>query len=55
MYDLTLGQNGHFSKKIHPKKTMYLSYPMPLINVDIFLIVANTLIKLHLLKNHNLL
>ncbi len=54
MYDLTLGHNGHFNKKIQPK-TMCLSSPMFLVKANILLVNANTLIKLNLLKNHDLL
>jgi len=38
MYDLTLGQNGHFSKKKPTKRTTCLSCPIPLIKMDILLV-----------------
>jgi hypothetical protein len=55
MYNLTLGQNGHFNKKKSTKKIMFLSCLMPLVKVNILLVNVNTLIKLNLFKNHDFL
>jgi hypothetical protein len=55
MYDLTFGQNGHFSKKKTTKRIMCLSCPMPLVKVNIILVNVDTLVKLNLLKNHDFL
>jgi hypothetical protein len=35
MYDLTLGQNGHFNKKTN-QKNYVSSCPMPLVKINIF-------------------
>jgi hypothetical protein len=55
MYDLTLGQNGHFSiKKIIQKNHMFfMSHAFSQSKHP--LIIANTLVKLNLLKSHELL
>jgi hypothetical protein len=55
MYGLTLGQNGHFNQKNQLKKIVCLLGPMSLIKVDILLVNVDTLIKLNLLKGHDLL
>jgi len=54
MYDITLGQNGHFNKKKPTKRTMCISCPMFLIKIYILLVNANILVKLNLLKTHDL-
>jgi hypothetical protein len=54
MYDLTFGQNGHFSRKNQPKEPCVFG-PLPLIKMNILLVNVNILIKLNLLKNHDFL
>jgi hypothetical protein len=54
MYDLTFGQNGHFSQKCNQKN--HVSFmPMPLFKVNIVFINVDILVKLNLLKNHDFL
>jgi hypothetical protein len=48
MYDLTLGQNGHFNQNKSTKKIMFISCPMFLIKAYIFSINVNILVKLNL-------
>ncbi len=55
MYDLTLGQNGHFRGKKPTKNVMCLSCLMLLVKGNIFLVNIDILIKLNLLKSHDLL
>jgi hypothetical protein len=50
MYNLTLGQNDHFSQKHQAKKPCVFHDPCPLIKVNILLIIVDTLVKLNLLK-----
>jgi hypothetical protein len=54
MYDLTLGENIHFSQNNQPKKPCVFHAPMPLAKANIFSINVDMLVKLNLLKNHDL-
>jgi hypothetical protein len=51
MYDLTIGQNGHFSEKPF-KGTMCFSCPMSLVKMNILLVNVNTL-NLDFVKLYN--
>jgi hypothetical protein len=53
MYDLTFGQNYHFNKKNQPKN--HVSFmPHVFIKAYILLVNVNILVKLNLLKTHDL-
>jgi hypothetical protein len=54
MYDLTLGQNGHF-RKLKNQKNHVSFMPHAFSQSDILLVNVDNLVKLNLLKNHDLL
>jgi hypothetical protein len=51
MYNLTLGQNGHFNIKNQPKEPSIFSCPMTLTKANILLVNVETLVKLDGLKS----
>jgi hypothetical protein len=55
MYNFTLGQNDNFSQKNQPGKNHVPFMPHALIKTNILLVNVDILVKLNLLKNHDLL